>query len=190
MPPAPGRFSTTICCPSDSDIFGPMMRDIVSGRPPGAYGTIILIGLLGNSCACAATASRPSRSASSLIGQSSSEFRKVYCPDEPPTPHVRLLGLRSHARARRRPRATRRHRAQLPDAAGGRNVLPHAAQSGVRLLGDVTLLLCGVAKCNSSSLRRHPGISLALLQALLHLCLSAERHPPRRGPERQAHRRA
>src|SRR5438046_4229754 len=98
MPPAPGRFSTTICWPSASDIFGPMMRVIVSGRPPGAYGTIILIGLVGKSCACAATASKPTRrNASRRIDRSSAEFQKVYCPDEAPTPHVRLLGLRPHA---------------------------------------------------------------------------------------------
>src|SRR5207302_1725848 len=177
MPPAPGRFSTTICWPSASDIFGPMMRVIVSGRPPGAYGTTILIGLLGKSCACAVTASKPARrSALSRIDRSSSQFRKVYCPDESPTPHVRLLGLRSHARARRRPRATRRHRPQLPDAAGGRNVLSHAAQPRVRLLGDVALLLCRFLECQRAPLRRHPRISLALLQAFVHLRLGEERH--------------
>src|SRR5438067_12586891 len=145
MPPGTGRFSARICWPSGSDIFGPMMRVIVSGSAPGAYGTIILIGLVGKSCACAVTASKPTRrNASRCIDRSSAEFQKVYCPDEAPAPHVRLLGLRPHARARRRPRARRRHRTQLPDAAGGRNVLPHAAQPRVRLLGNVTLLLCGI----------------------------------------------
>src|SRR5882762_3812882 len=191
MPPAPGRFSTTICWPSVSDIFGPMMRVIVSGSPPGAYGTTILIGLVGKSCACAATASRPTRrNARRRIDRSSSEFQKVYCPDESPTPHVRLLGLRPYARARRRPRAARRHRAQLPAAAGGRNLLSHAAQPRVRLLGDVAVLLCGIFEHEGSALRRHPRISLALLQAFVHLRLGEERHPPRRGPEGQTHRRA
>src|SRR5438876_11377956 len=191
MPPAPGRFSTTICWPSASDIFGPMMRVIVSGRPPGAYGTTILIGLVGNSCACAVTASKPTRrNASRSIDRSSSEFQKVYCPDEAPTPHVRLLGLRPHARARRRPHATRRHRAQLPDAAGGRNLLSHAAQPRVRLLGDVAVLVCSILERKRGTFRRHPRVPLALLQAFVHLRLGAERHSPRRGPERQAHRRA
>src|SRR6267143_3535361 len=181
MPPAPGRFSTTICWPSASDIFGPMMRVIVSGSPPGAYGTTILIGLVGKSCACAVTASRPtSRSASRRIDRSSSEFQKVYCPDESPTPHVRLLGLRSHARARRRPRATRRHRAQLPDAAGGGDFLPHAAQSRVRLFGDVALVLRGILECEGAGVRGDPGVSVALLQTFVHLRLGEERHPPRR----------
>src|SRR6266436_7627487 len=184
MPPAPGRFSTTICWPSASDIFGPMMRVIVSGSPARAYGTTILIGLVGKSCACAATASRPTRrNASRRIDRSSSEFQKVYCPGESPTSHVRLLGLRPHARARRRPRAARRHRAQLPAAAGGRNVLSHAAQPRVRLLGDVAVLLCGFLERKGAPFRRHPRFPLALLQALLHLRLGAERHPARRGSE-------
>src|SRR5438552_8759349 len=166
MPPAPGRFSTTICWPAPSGIFGPMMRVVVSGRPPGAYGTIILIGLVGNSCACADTASKPTRrNASRRIDRSSCEFQKVYCPDEAPTPHVLLLGLRPHARARRRPHATRRHRPQLPDAAGGRTLLSHAAQSRVRLLGDVSVLVCSILERNRGPFRSHPCSPLALLQA-------------------------
>src|SRR5262249_51578461 len=55
-PLAPGRFSTTICCPSLSDTFGPMRRERMSAASPGGYGTITLIGLEGYDCANAAQA--------------------------------------------------------------------------------------------------------------------------------------
>src|SRR2546430_380438 len=53
MPLAPGRFSTTICCPSRSLIFGAASRLMRSMVFPGGKGTIIFIGLLGYGCAWA-----------------------------------------------------------------------------------------------------------------------------------------
>jgi hypothetical protein len=44
VPPAPGRFSTTTCWPIRSDSFCARMRPNVSELPPGACGTISLIG--------------------------------------------------------------------------------------------------------------------------------------------------
>jgi hypothetical protein len=50
--PVPGRLSTMICCPSNSDIRGAMMREEMSTPPPTAKGTIQRMGLLGQlSCA-------------------------------------------------------------------------------------------------------------------------------------------
>jgi hypothetical protein len=54
VPVAPGRFSTTTCCPSDSDTIGASSRDSVSIEPPAPNGMITLMGLLGQgSLACA-----------------------------------------------------------------------------------------------------------------------------------------
>src|SRR5688572_8652745 len=39
MVPAPGRFSTTTCCPRYSDTFGATARAVMSVPPPGADGT-------------------------------------------------------------------------------------------------------------------------------------------------------
>src|SRR5205823_10664269 len=135
-------------------------------------------------------ASRPEETRAAASIGPPPNFRKYTALDESPAPHVRLLGLRPYARARRRPRAPRRHRAQLPDAAGGGNLLSHAAQPRVRLRGDVAILVCGILERKRGPFRRHPRVPLALLQALLHLRVGEERYPPRRGPERQAHRRA
>src|ERR1044071_4698584 len=52
---APGRVSTTTVWPQFSVIFWPMTRAMMSVEPPGANGTIILIGLSGYlSADCAA----------------------------------------------------------------------------------------------------------------------------------------
>ena len=47
MPLAPGRFSTTICWPSRSLIFGPISRVMMSVVLPGGNGMMILMGLEG-----------------------------------------------------------------------------------------------------------------------------------------------
>src|SRR4051812_19082135 len=49
--PAPGRFSTTTCWPTFSDIFCAMMRAVMSATPPGANGRMKRIGLVGKACA-------------------------------------------------------------------------------------------------------------------------------------------
>ena len=105
-------------------------------------------------------------------------------------PDPRLLGLRSHARADRRLDRSRRHRSGLSQSAGGGDLLPHAALSRVRLLGDVALLVLRVAALGQSALHRDPGVPVALLPAFVHLRLGKERHPRARGPQGQAHRRA
>ena len=47
MPPAPGRFSTMICWPNVRLIVSARMRAITSLPPPGACGTISVIGRAG-----------------------------------------------------------------------------------------------------------------------------------------------
>src|SRR5499426_789811 len=49
--PAPGRFSTTTCCPSARVSRTPIARQMMSGVPPAACVTIILIGRVGQLCA-------------------------------------------------------------------------------------------------------------------------------------------
>src|SRR5687767_3460289 len=47
MPPAPGMFSTTTCCPRPSLILGARVRVVMSAMPPGPNGRTIRTGLLG-----------------------------------------------------------------------------------------------------------------------------------------------
>ena len=47
MPPAPGMFSTTTCCPRPSLIFGAMVRVVMSATPPGPNGSTMRTGLVG-----------------------------------------------------------------------------------------------------------------------------------------------
>jgi hypothetical protein len=47
LPDAPVRLSITTCWPSASPSFGATMRATKSEAPPGANGTIILIGRVG-----------------------------------------------------------------------------------------------------------------------------------------------
>src|SRR6266404_1598831 len=56
MPPAPGRFSTTICCFQPCESFSAIRREAMSGAVPGGNGTIRCTGLVGQLCACAAPA--------------------------------------------------------------------------------------------------------------------------------------
>src|SRR5712671_4237333 len=196
MPPAPPRFSTTIGWPSSSVARIWTIRVIVSGSPPAAYGTIILMGRLGKSCATAldARSTWNAKSSTALISDSSSFrllllFHKVYCADGLASPDPRLLGLRPHARAHRRPGARRRHRPGLSHAAGRGDLLPDDAVQGIRLLGDVALLVHRVAEPGEPALHRDPGVPFALLPPLLHLRLGEKRHPPAGGAEGQAHRR-
>src|SRR5260221_3808511 len=55
-PVAPGLFSTTTGCPRYFDMPWPTARMITSGLCPEPQGMMILIGLLGNSCATDAVA--------------------------------------------------------------------------------------------------------------------------------------
>src|SRR4051812_29327635 len=76
MPPAPPRFSTTICWPSCSPRRTARMRVIVSGRPPAAYGTIIFTGWRGKSCASLLPGKAMTRKAKS---KNARIVRPVYC---------------------------------------------------------------------------------------------------------------
>src|SRR5205807_3330916 len=51
MPPALGRFSTTIVCPRGLPIACPITRATVSVGPPAAYGTSMVMLLVGYCCA-------------------------------------------------------------------------------------------------------------------------------------------
>src|SRR5690349_10916674 len=62
--PAPGRFSTTICWPSARVSRTPMTRQMMSGVPPAACVTIILIGRVGQSSARASWRASPAPPAS------------------------------------------------------------------------------------------------------------------------------
>ena len=75
----------------------------------------------------------------------SSRQGKEIAPVIAASPDPCLLGLRPHARADRRLGGCRRHRPHLPQPAGGRDLLPHAALPRVRLLRDVALVLLRVA---------------------------------------------
>src|SRR5688572_33371524 len=52
-PPAPPRLSAIICWPSAGESFSAMRRATVSVPPPGAFGTMMRMGLVGYCCACA-----------------------------------------------------------------------------------------------------------------------------------------
>ncbi|MNT54195.1 hypothetical protein D3C72_1913350 [compost metagenome] len=57
---APGRFSTMMVCFRRGPSFSITMRVTMSVEPPGVYGTMILMGLLGQSSAAwAGPAARP-----------------------------------------------------------------------------------------------------------------------------------
>src|SRR3954464_3187539 len=115
---------------------------------------------------------------------------RVYWGDAEAQPDVRLLGIRPHARARGRYGARRRHRPQLPDAAGRGDVLPHDARPRVRRVRDVALVIQRVAPFAESAVHRHPGLSVALLPPLVHFRSREERYPAAGRPEGQAGRRA
>src|SRR5689334_18558714 len=55
-PPAPGRLSTTTCCPRNSGSLSATMRMTMSVAPPAEYGTIRRTGRLGYAWDCAASA--------------------------------------------------------------------------------------------------------------------------------------
>src|SRR5919201_313082 len=56
LPPAPARFSTTTCWPSNSPSAGATMRPTVSVPPPGSKPTTVVIGFAGKFCAAAPSA--------------------------------------------------------------------------------------------------------------------------------------
>src|SRR5712672_1810732 len=55
VPPAPGRFSMTMGCPSWGESFSATVRAMMSVPLPGVNGTMILIDFAGHACACAPT---------------------------------------------------------------------------------------------------------------------------------------
>jgi len=57
MLPAPGLFSTTICCPRTGVSRSASKRPTMSAPCPGGNGTMIRIGFAGHSCADAAAGS-------------------------------------------------------------------------------------------------------------------------------------
>src|SRR5437762_3448491 len=63
LPPAPVTFSMTTACPSDRRMGSVRIRARVSVGPPGANGTIMVIGRLGYLCAQATDATQAVRSA-------------------------------------------------------------------------------------------------------------------------------
>src|SRR5260221_7191440 len=55
VPPAPGRFSMTMGCPSWGESLSVTVRAMMSVPLPGVNGTMILIDFAGHACACAPT---------------------------------------------------------------------------------------------------------------------------------------
>src|SRR6266566_2769705 len=62
VPPAPGRLSITICCPSRALSSVATMRLVTSGPLPGPQGTMNRMGFVGY-CANAEVGAKPSRTA-------------------------------------------------------------------------------------------------------------------------------
>src|SRR5712692_7030871 len=63
VPPAPGRFSMMMVCPSWGESLSVTVRAMMSVPLPGVNGTMILIVFEGQACACAATLRAHSASA-------------------------------------------------------------------------------------------------------------------------------
>src|SRR5437773_2689836 len=74
VPPAPGRLSITICCPSRALSSVAIMRLVTSGPLPGPQGTMNRMGFVGY-CANAEVGARPSRSA---IRASASKSLRIF----------------------------------------------------------------------------------------------------------------
>src|SRR5712664_1349429 len=55
VPPAPGRFSMTMGCPSWGESLSVTVVAVILKKLPGVKGTMILIGFAGHACACAPT---------------------------------------------------------------------------------------------------------------------------------------
>src|SRR4051812_27340470 len=104
---------------------------------------------------------------SSVKSRSATRPPCLYSTDEQAPPFLRLLGLRPHARAGRRHSSSRRHRSHLPHVAGRGNVLPHDAQSRVRCVGDVPLLIYRIAQFAESAVHSDPHLPVALLSAFV-----------------------
>ena len=67
MPPAPPKFSITICWPRISLMRAPIMRAMVSTGPPAAKGTTRLIGRAGQLCACAVVMTANEQTAAAMM---------------------------------------------------------------------------------------------------------------------------
>ena len=65
VPPAPVRFSTTICWPIERDMTSPTARAIKSIAPPGASGTMKRTGRFGHGVSAAPPWARAARTAGS-----------------------------------------------------------------------------------------------------------------------------
>src|SRR5262249_51464662 len=78
-PPAPATFSTTSFWPRWPAIASAMMRPVVSAAPPGANGTMTVIGRSGNDWPCAAD--RPSTAPSTPAARRQTRRRFRCCFD-------------------------------------------------------------------------------------------------------------
>src|SRR5467141_2464517 len=67
LPPAPGRFSTTILWPTYSESFFTMMRAVMSVPPPGANPTTMVTGRFGNGACARAPAAQASATTAAEI---------------------------------------------------------------------------------------------------------------------------
>src|SRR6266487_4165935 len=67
VPPAPGRFSITIGCPSWGESLSDTVRAMMSVPLPGVNGTMTLIGFAGQACAHAADCAAHSAIATAAI---------------------------------------------------------------------------------------------------------------------------
>src|SRR5215472_11718843 len=100
-----------------------------------------------------------------------------------------MRSLRPHARAPRRIRATRGHRAELHRLATSRHFLAHVAIQRVRTLGNVAVELHHAGEHRQGAVRRHSGVSVAGLPPRLLLHQHRQGDQDTRRPQGQARRR-
>src|SRR5262245_6727340 len=82
MPPPPGRFSTTICCPHNCVSACPISRCRTSGAEPAGRGTIILTGRVGKVCADAGRALAKPKPVAAIPARSARLVSIVVLPGE------------------------------------------------------------------------------------------------------------
>ena len=117
---------------------------------------------------------RLGRTADRMTGCRQLPARQPYHPDHcrdqlrnvQTAPDPVHLGLRPHARARRRLGAAGGHRAERPRAAGRGDVLPDGAQPRVRRRGAVDVVVHRVAAPRSAAVRRDSGRSSRAISAI------------------------